>query len=195
MDKVRFHYKTKESYKEFVDKLKEVITDENYIVCNIGTDRCIGDSIGPMTGTILQENNFILKVFGTISEPMHALNLEKRYLSIKESYPNSKIMGIDACLGDINDIGCIELRHSPIRPGRGVGKELIDIGEWSIIGIVDDNSSNEIFTNRNIRLDLIYGMSKVISEALIEATQSIHKKRGRRKKVEVKLVSKEVAIN
>jgi len=46
---------------------------------------------------------------------------------------------------------------------------LPDVGTSSIIGIVDSSDNNEIFTNRNIRLDLIFNMSKIIADSLIHA--------------------------
>ena len=47
------------------------IVDITY-VC-IGTDRSIGDSLGPMVGTMLNYNN--LMVYGTIESPVHGLNI------------------------------------------------------------------------------------------------------------------------
>ena len=40
-------------------------------------------------------------------------------------------------LGDINSIGEIHIRNYAIHPGKGVGKSFPDVGDTSIIGIVD----------------------------------------------------------
>jgi putative sporulation protein YyaC len=192
MERIKFDYKKRENYTEMVNKLKEIITKDTLICC-IGTDRCIGDLIGGLVGTILQENNFPLKVFGTVEFPMHALNLEKRFAEIKELYPTHQIIAIDACLGDKEDIGQIQYRDIPIHPGKGVGKSLPKVGDYSLIGIVDSSDDCELFTNRSIRLDLVYGMSKVISEALFEAVTVLHKKRGRKKKIDIKLFNNRIA--
>jgi len=185
MEKIKSHYKTKENYQEIVNKLKEIITEET-IVINIGANLCIADLVGAMVGTILEENNFPLKVFGTIDNPMNAKNLEERYKEIKELYPNSPILCIDACLGHKNEIGGIHLRNIPVKPGRGVGKNLVHIGEWSLIGITDDSESDEtFFSNRIVRMDLVYGISKTIAEMLFEATKDLHRKR--KKKFSIRL--------
>jgi putative sporulation protein YyaC len=186
LERIISHYKTKENYQEIVNKLKEIITEETVII-NIGTDKCIADLIGGLVGTILQENNFPLKVFGTIDEPIHALNVQKRYASIKELYPNNPILCIDACLGDKKDIGSIILKNAPLHPGKGVGKKLGEIGDWSIIGITDDSQSNEIFINRGVRLSLVYGISKTIAEMLFEATKDLHMRYERKKKFSIRL--------
>ena len=49
------------------------------LVC-IGTDRSTGDALGPLVGTKLEQvgiKNF--QVFGTLDEPVHALNLEEKF--------------------------------------------------------------------------------------------------------------------
>lgn len=176
MNKVKVHYKDLLAYYEISYFLKDYIDENTVIVC-IGTDRCIGDCLGPLVGTFLKEKNFPLPVYGTISDPIHALNLEKRLNEIKLIHPKSNIIGIDACLGDSDCIGELQGRDYPIHPGKGVGKSLPDVGEASIIGIVDSSDNNEIFTNRTIRLNLIMEMGKVITDSLFHATYlSLQKK-------------------
>lgn len=118
---------------------------------------------------MLKNKNFPLPVYGTISEPIHALNLDKKLSHLKVLYPKSEIIGIDACLGNSNNIGEIQVRDYPIHPGKGVGKSLPDVGNSSIIGIVDSCDSTELFTNRNIRLNLILDMTTVICDALLHS--------------------------
>ncbi|KEH98354.1 spore protease YyaC [Clostridium botulinum] len=168
MNKVRVHYDDNLSYYDIAYFLKDYINEDTIIVC-IGTDRCIGDCLGPLVGTLLDFKNFPLKIYGTISNPIHALNIDKKLKEIKKLHPKSNIIGIDACLGDEKNIGEIQARNSPIHPGKGVGKLLPQVGETSIIGIVDSSDKNELFTNRNIRLDLIVNMSKVIVHSLIHS--------------------------
>lgn len=168
MNKMKTFYKNPLAYYEIAHFLKDYINSNTIIVC-IGTDRCIGDCLGPLTGTILKNRNFPLSVYGTISDPIHALNLDKKLNNIKSTSPKSIIIGIDACLGSSDSIGEIQIRDYPIHPGKGVGKTLPNVGDYSIIGIVDSCENNEIFTNRNIRLNLILEMAKVICDSLIHA--------------------------
>ncbi|KAJ48761.1 putative sporulation protein YyaC [Clostridium tetanomorphum] len=167
MNKVRAHFKDSMSYYEIASFLKDYLNMNTIIVC-IGTDRCIGDCLGPLVGTLLEDEKFPLPVFGTISEPIHALNIDKKLENIKLAYPNANIIGIDACLGDSDSIGEIQARDYSIHPGKGVGKTLPHVGEASIIGIVDSAESN-IFNNNTIRLDLILNMAKLITKSLLQA--------------------------
>lgn len=166
MKKVRAHYKNKLAYYKISYFLKDYIDNNSLIVC-IGTDRCIGDCLGPLVGTYLKETNFPLPVYGTISHPIHALNLNDSLKKINKLHPNANIIGIDACLGENHSIGEIQIRDYPIHPGKGVGKCLPKVGDVSIVGIVDSDYSNEIFSNRNIRFNLIMDMAKTIKNSII----------------------------
>jgi len=156
---------------EIANKLKEHIKDDTVIIC-VGTDKCIGDCLGPLVGSLLIENNFPFPVFGTLQSPIHALNIEEKLKYINKIHPNSFTIGIDACLGENNAIGEIHIRDYPIHPGKGVGKYLPEVGNLSIIGIVDSSDSSVFFTSRSIRLYFIMEMAKVISKALLLAYSS-----------------------
>lgn len=148
--------------------IKNYINENTIIVC-IGTDKCIGDCLGPLVGSILTESFFPLPVYGTLSSPIHALNIDERLDEIQNKHPNSSIIGVDACLGDENDIGDIRIRDYAIHPGKGVGKNLPEVGIASVIGIVDSSDNSEVFFSRSIRLSLIMDMAKTISRIFIEA--------------------------
>jgi len=149
-------------------EIKSYITENTVVVC-IGTDKCIGDCLGPLVGSILTENFFPLPVYGTLSSPIHALNISERLDEINANHPNASIIGVDACLGDEEDIGEIRIRNYAIRPGKGVGKELPEVGVASVIGIVDSSSNSELFFSRSIRLSFIMDMAKIISRVFMEA--------------------------
>lgn len=169
MNKVKVHFKDPFSYLSIGDFISNHMDLNTIIVC-IGTDRCIGDSLGPLVGTFLTEKDFPLPIYGTISEPIHALNIDRKLNDIKLVHPNSNIIAIDACLGEHDNIGEIHARDYSIHPGKGVGKTLPHVGDASIIGIVD-SSENNIFINNKIRLDLIFNLAKVITKSLFHSYQ------------------------
>lgn len=168
MPRIKVKFNDHLAYFQIANFLKDYISENTIIVC-IGTDKCIGDCLGPLVGFLLQEKNFPLKVYGTLEKPIHALNLDKEIKNIKKENPNSFIIALDACLGDSNDIGCICCRTDSLRPGKGVGKVLPPIGDISIVGIIDSSDRNDLFSTRGIRLDLVMKMSQTITTSLIEA--------------------------
>lgn len=168
MNKIKVNYTDKLSFYNISFFIKDFIDYNSIIVC-IGTDRCIGDCLGPLVGTLLKNKYFPLNVYGTIDSPIHALNIDEKLDEIKKSHPNSTIIAIDACLGDTDSIGEIHARDYSIHPGKGVGKVLPHVGDASIIGIVDSSDNCEIFTSRNIRLSLIFNMAQVIVDSLFHS--------------------------
>lgn len=168
MNKRKVHYRSALAYYEIAEGIKDFIKDNTAIVC-IGTDKCIGDCLGPLVGTILEENLFPLPIYGTISNPIHALNIDKRLEEINKLHPDACIIGIDACLGENKSIGEIHTRDYAIHPGKGVGKTLPDVGMASIIGIIDSSDNADFFSSRSIRLSLVLDMAKVISRGIIHS--------------------------
>lgn len=166
MNQVRTDYSAPLSYYKIAYFLKDFLNKNTIIVC-IGTDRCIGDCLGPFVGTILSEKRFPLPVYGTLENPIHALNIENKLKYVKSSHSTSNIIGIDACLGETSSVGEIQARDFPIHPGKGVGKSLPEVGTASIIGIVDSNCSTSLFNSNTIRLSFIKEMAEVIAAALI----------------------------
>lgn len=139
------------------------------IVC-IGTDRSTGDSLGPLIGSFLQEAQMKrFHFFGTLDQPVHALNLEKQLDDIHKKFDRPLIIGIDACLGRMTSIGEIKVGHGPVRPGAGVNKQLPPVGHMHITGIVNVAGQMEFFVLQNTRLNLVMKLAQIISKAIIKA--------------------------
>lgn len=174
MNEIKGNYDDKNIINKISQQLLNIMNrnNGNVVIVNIGTDRCIGDSLAPFVGTILKENDLQIPVYGTIKNPIHALNLERGIRSIKSKHPNATIIGIDACLGKKENIGTIEIREKPLYPGKGMGKELLAIGEYSIIGTVEESDNcMKLVTGNNIRLDFILQMSKSIAKSIIQSVK------------------------
>lgn len=140
---------------------------KEFVVVNIGTDKCIGDCLAPMVGTILDSKGYP-NIEGTLDNPIHALNIATSLSTIEFKYENPFILGIDACIGDFNDIGKIQLRNGALRPGKGVGKSLPKVGDMSIVGIVDDAEVSTSFVQRPIRLSFIVKLAERIAKCIEE---------------------------
>jgi len=156
------HYTDPSTIIDLSKYLSTNVTSSPLIFC-VGTDRCIGDALGPLTGTVLKRKGLSFPVFGTVENPVHALNIISNIKTIKKNYPSSFIIAIDASLGNADEIGNIIIRKSPLFPGKGVGKELPSIGHISIVGIVEDVNCDIASTIHNIRLSFIMSMAEVIA--------------------------------
>ncbi|MEH7375935.1 spore protease YyaC [Neobacillus drentensis] len=139
-------------------------------VC-IGTDRSTGDSLGPLVGTLLEEKGIrSFYVYGTLDEPIHAVNLSEKLKEIQAKHDDPYIIGIDACLGRIKNVGVIQLGNGPVKPGAGVNKELPAVGDIHITGIVNVSGFMEFFVLQNTRLNLVMRMAKTIANGIYQAS-------------------------
>lgn len=138
--------------------LPDEINNENAVFVCIGTDRSTGDSLGPLVGMYLQSMGYS-NVYGTVDEPVHALNLEE----VMETIPKEKtVIGIDSSLGDQNIVGRIGVFKGSIKPGAGVGKELMPVGDYSISAVVNVGGFMEYFVLQNTRLSLVMKLASWI---------------------------------
>jgi putative sporulation protein YyaC len=139
-------------------------------VC-IGTDRSTGDSLGPLVGTLLEERNIkLFYVYGTLEDPIHAVNLTEKLKEINAKHEDPFIIGIDACLGRIKNVGVIQVGGGPVKPGAGVNKELPAVGDIHITGIVNVSGFMEFFVLQNTRLNLVMRMAKTIANGIYQAS-------------------------
>lgn len=146
--------------------LTEKITNPIVLVC-IGTDRSTGDSLGPLVGSKLSERgleNF--NVFGTLEEPVHALNLEETLVSIQKQYVQPFVIALDACLGKAQSIGAISVGQGPSKPGAAMNKKLPPVGNIHIHGVVNIQGFMEFFVLQNTRLNLVMKMADVIAAGI-----------------------------
>ncbi|MBP3422379.1 MAG: spore protease YyaC [Clostridia bacterium] len=137
------------------------------VVC-VGSDLAIGDSLGPITGSMLKYKTQGLNVFlyGTLSSPVTAKEIKHLRAFLKETHRNSPIIAVDAAVGEKGDIGLIRLSDSPLLPGAGANKKLGAVGDISIMGIVAEKSMMNYGLLNTTRLNLVYSMSEIISDAL-----------------------------
>lgn len=143
---------------------------ELVILC-IGTDRSTGDSLGPLTGWRLSSllRNSGVKVYGTVDDPVHAVNLTTTLEKIKNLYKEPLIIAIDACLGNVSHVGTIILQNEALRPGAGVNKSLPAVGDISISGIVNVGGFMEFQVLQNTRLSIVLKMSQTIANSIFWA--------------------------
>lgn len=151
---------------ELLANIPEFTTRPIVFIC-IGTDRSTGDSLGPLIGSLLEEKRLqSFFVYGTLDEPIHAVNLEERLKEIHMKHANPYIIGVDACLGRTKNVGVIQVGNGPVKPGAGVNKELPAVGDIHITGIVNVSGFMEFFVLQNTRLNLVMKMAKTIADSI-----------------------------
>ena len=132
----------------------------------IGSDRVTGDSLGPFVGTLLLKNQPALPVLGTLTDPVHALNLAA-VLEMLATDDCGFYVAVDASLGDAHHIGCITLSPGAMQPGLGVRKDLPLVGHVSVTGIVGTLSDSGDALLQGTRLSLVMTLADSITQGLL----------------------------
>lgn len=137
------------------------------IVC-IGSDLAIGDSLGPVTGSLLKYKTQGLPVFiyGTLKAPVTAKEIACVRKFLKSVHKGRQIVAVDAAVGAEGDVGLVKVTDEPLLPGAGANKKLGAIGDISVMGIVAEKSLGNYGLFNSTRLGLVYTMSEIISDAL-----------------------------
>ncbi|MEW6771844.1 MAG: spore protease YyaC [Bacillota bacterium] len=144
-------------------------TGPRVLLC-IGTDRLTGDALGPLVGTKLAAScGHSFHVYGTLAEPVHALNLRTKLEEIYSKHDNVLVIAVDASLGDSKNVGLITVGTGPIRPGAGVEKVLPHVGHVHITGVVSTGGLGELL---NTRLHLVMSQAEVIAAALLRVARA-----------------------
>lgn len=147
--------------------LKKLMNQYDYkyivVVC-IGTDRCTGDALGPLVGSVLKKAG--VPVIGTLAEPVHATNLTETVKHIPE---DTLVIAVDACLGKLKHVGSIDIIEGALQPGKAVGKNLPDVGDISICGVVNVDGFTSNIVLQTTRLHLVNEMANCIAKGIRSA--------------------------
>lgn len=157
--------------------LQAVSPEQPVVVVCVGTDRSTGDSLGPLVGTQLKKSNIDgLHLYGTLDNPVHAMNLSETLTTISQHFNNPFIIAVDACLGQLTSVGCIQVGNGPVKPGAGVNKELPPVGNMHVTGIVNVGGFMEYFVLQNTRLSLVMSMAEIIARSFSRALHGINRR-------------------
>lgn len=140
----------------------------------IGTDRVTGDCLGPYIGAQLSRHTFpMMYVYGTLSDPVHALNLTERMQEIQCHHPNALIIAIDSSLGQKKHLGYVTISNGALYPGAAVHKKLPPVGHIHITGIVNISGVLEHLTLQTTRLSTVISIAEQITDGILYMIPSI----------------------
>ena len=106
---------------------------------------------------------------GTLDSPVTALNIADSVLKVKRLYAGRKVIAVDSCVGEADELGSIRVRKGSLRPGLACGKSLPKVGDVSITATVTTGSSDNLYS---VRLGLVYALAAEIADALALAIEA-----------------------
>lgn len=148
------------------------------VVLCIGSDRFIGDALGPLVGTLLLDRRpTSYTVLGDLSNTVHAGNLHQVIQEIEERRVDSFVVAVDASLGRNDSVGTICVAPGSLRPGAGVNKSLPSVGHMQITGVVNVGGFMEYFVLQNTRLGFVMRLAKLLAEGIDRSLHRLYPKR------------------
>ena len=101
-----------------------------------------------------------------MEEPVHAKNLKETVTKIYQLHEDAFIIAIDASLGRSDHVGYITLGEGPLKPGAGVDKDLPEVGDIFITGIVNFSGMFDHMLLQTTRLNIVMSMADQICLAI-----------------------------
>lgn len=164
---------------EFSNVLKRNKDNKKIIFLCIGTNKVIGDSIGPIVGTNLINNlkctedfnfeNSNIKVIGDMSNNISYNNIED---NMKKLAGNNFIIVIDSALSSENNIGKIFIHDRGLKYAESLKRKNNVIGDVSIKAVVGKNTQNRLKNFkilRNASTKRVMTMANILSKGIIDA--------------------------
>ena len=171
-----FHYNNTMAQTGIYMALRNILgeLDAAPVILCIGSDLAVGDSLGPIVGTMLRtRRRFPGYIYGTLREPITAK--EAKYLAefLKKTHPHGDIVAVDAAVGEEEDVGLLKVLHGSVRPGAGANKRLPKVGDISILGIVAKKSPLSYPLFHLTRLGCVYAMADIIAGAISDYSSEL----------------------
>ena len=149
--------------------LDELLKDKKIVVLCIGSDKVVGDSLGPLVGSLLIDGlQADVIVYGSLLVNVNAKNLLLVQQMIKVLHPDRLLLCVDAALGNSSEVGTIQIYNHGLYPGSATNKNLPCVGDLSIVGVVNNKMrAFEMSMLYTAKLNLINDMAKAISNAIL----------------------------
>ena len=135
------------------------------VVLCIGSDKVTGDILGPEAGRrLIEEYGIRAYVYGVTGRSVNGANIDKYDGFIREMHADSPIIAVDACLGAKAEIGNIKISGKGIGAGLAVRKSEKRYGDIGVVGIVAENSEDNVMQLISAEYDKVKDLSARVAE-------------------------------
>ncbi len=167
MERLSFDYKLKNTAFYLAKTLEKYINGANNVVfVFVGSDCNVGDSLGPLCGSLIKNSGGKSFLYGSLNAPITAKEVPFVADFVKKMHPASVIVVVDAAVGKNEDFGLIKVQNEGIKPGLGVDKDLPLMGDVSIIGVLGEKMAKSDGTFKKTRVSTVYLMAEIIAEGI-----------------------------
>lgn len=166
--------------KEFEKKISSYAENNysNLVFLCIGTDKIVGDSIGPLVGNRLKNlQNEYLQIYGTLDKTINFINAKDIIEKIYQRLENPYLITIDAALSNTNDKGDIVLSKGYIKIGKALHKSICfysDINIKCIVGKAYFEKEKNIKELEKANTEEISSMAEFVSNGIKNVLKKSH---------------------
>lgn len=173
-------------YKKYLQFIKEFENNFNDIqngysnlaILCIGTNKLIGDSVGPIIGSNLKHlENEYLKIYGTMKNTLNFDNAKNVINEIYDNFSKPYIITIDATLSNRKKVGEIVLNKGYIKIGKALERSICFYSNININCIVGKNlqlKEDNIEELKKVEKNAIYEMSEIVSWGIENVLKNIN---------------------
>lgn len=174
IDKYREEFSGNFAEKLYRQKLKNNFTQIVFLC--VGTDRIIGDCVGPLVGSKLMDlfkdyNILNINIYGSLKENINYINIKNVIKKIEDYHNDACIVVIDAALSKKENIGKIFVSNQKTILGKGINKNKIEIGDISIKVVVGRDFKIAKYNLKNLQetsLGFVINLSETVAEGIFD---------------------------
>ena len=162
-------------YKRFVWEFNNSVDlNKDIVFVCVGTTRLIGDSFGPLVGTVLKrmlEKNDKVTVIGDLQNCVTYKDIRDKMHSINSKYSNSLIIVVDSALADKSNIGKIYVQKRGLKYAESLKKANGVIGNISIKAVVGENCSDSMknfYNLKDVSIQRIEYVSSIVANGIVD---------------------------
>lgn len=152
----------------------------NIVILCVGTNKLIGDSIGPIVGqklTRLLNDKENVKIYGNTRETLNLQNARHILEKIPYIYQAPFIITIDAALGPKEMIESIFITTGKIKIGEALGHSIgyySNINIKGIVGEYQENLKENLDTLSEVKRKCIHKLSNQITYEVCQMVEQIN---------------------
>ena len=149
-----------------IDILKILDTNALPVILCLGSDRVLGDCVGPMVGEMLTRKYSVpTYVYGTLTNNITTNNIKSTIEFIKSNHKDRSVLVVDCGVGGIDKIGQIRVCKGAVR--CACFNEMI--GDRQIIAYTSHLGATEKCFLRTTRIQTVTYMATKIAKSINDA--------------------------
>lgn len=149
----------------------------------IGTDKLIGDMVGPIVGENLKyklnQCNKKISIYGNLEYTFNLKNANEMIKNVRSNHANPFIITIDTALGKEDMLYKIVITNGKMEIGKAIGKGIkIDshINIKGIVGTYHHIFKKNIETLKNAKIESVIYLSTIITNGILDTMNIENKK-------------------